>query len=68
MVVLYFVVWGVLYWTGDYRMSVALGLTTAVIGGYGHNWVHQTQYRHWAYMGLDVIGLSSEGWVREHIL
>lgn len=54
--------------SGDWKVSIVLGLVTGVMGGFGHNWVHQPAYRGWAYMGLDAIGLSSEGWIREHLL
>jgi hypothetical protein len=35
---------------------------------YGHNWIHQPKYRFWAVLGLDLPGLSSENWLREHTL
>ena len=54
--------------TADWRLSILLGLLTGIMGGFGHNWVHQPKYRNWAYMGLDAMGMSSEGWIREHLL
>lgn len=42
-------------------------LAGAWMGGFGHNWVHQPKYRTWAYC-LDLVGLSSEQWIREHCL
>jgi fatty acid desaturase len=32
------------------------------------NWVHQPQYMAWAYLSLDPLGLSCDGWFREHNL
>jgi hypothetical protein len=37
------------------------------MGGFGHNWVHQKKYRSWAF-GLDLVGLNSENWLKEHNL
>ena len=41
---------------------------TVSAGAFGHNWVHQPKYKHWAYLSLDTIGFSSDGWFREHVL
>jgi len=68
MVAMYIVVWVWLYMTLDWKAVFALGVVTGVIGGYGHNWIHQPKYRLYAYIGLDMIGLSSESWYREHVL
>ena len=48
--------------------AIAFGLTSAWLGAFGHNWIHQTKYRFWAYLSLDMIGFSSDGWFREHNL
>eukprot|EP00164_Ancoracysta_twista_P018814 GFYU01032755.1.p2 GENE.GFYU01032755.1~~GFYU01032755.1.p2 ORF type:complete len:274 (+),score=80.10 GFYU01032755.1:2-823(+) len=47
--------------------AVMNGIVGAWMGGFGHNWIHQHKYRLYAYC-LDVIGLSSESWLREHLL
>jgi len=52
---------------GSFALAVPLGLVSAVVGGYGHNWVHQPKYRLYAF-SLDLVGFSSEAWVREHLL
>ena len=44
------------------------GRLSALAGAFGHNWVHQPKYKHWAYLSLDTIGFSSDGWFREHVL
>jgi len=49
-------------------LAVPLALASGVLGGFGHNFVHQPRYRRWAYASLDVIGFSSENWLREHVL
>ena len=62
------VAWSLLFHTGSYKAAIFLGYMKAIVGGFGHNWVHQHKYRNWAYIGLDLLGLSSEGWIREHLL
>jgi fatty acid desaturase len=47
---------------------VAVGMVGAVLGGFGHNWVHQPAYRNWALLSLDTVGFSSEAWLREHLM
>mmetsp|Transcript_84195 Transcript_84195/g.191973 ORF Transcript_84195/g.191973 Transcript_84195/m.191973 type:complete len:451 (-) Transcript_84195:41-1393(-) len=54
------------WWTGSFFVSIAYGVAAAWLGAFGHNWVHQTKYKFWAYLSLDVIGFSSDGWFREH--
>jgi len=46
---------------------IPFAFTGGIVGGFGHNWVHQPKYRKYAYC-LDLIGFSSEGWIREHNL
>merc|ERR1712216_982757 len=43
-------------------------IASGILGGFGHNWVHQVKYRTWAMLSLDLIGFSSENWFREHLL
>ena len=50
------------------RSFVAAGFVTSWLGAFGHNWVHQPRYKSWAYLSLDTIGFSSDGWFREHVL
>jgi fatty acid desaturase len=45
-----------------------LGLSGSYLGAFGHNWVHIPKYKTLAYLSLDVIGFSSDGWFREHNL
>lgn len=54
--------------SGSLFAAVAVGLVGAVLGGFGHNWVHQPTYRTWALLSLDTVGFSSEAWLREHLL
>jgi fatty acid desaturase/cytochrome b involved in lipid metabolism len=53
--------------TGSVVAAVVTGIFGALIGGFGHNWVHQPKYRNYAY-SLDVVGFSSEAWLRDHNL
>lgn len=53
--------------TGSYWAALPLGIFTTLIGAYGHNWIHQPDYRHYAYC-LDLIGLSSAQWFVIHLL
>ena len=48
--------------------ALALGISASWLGGFGHNWVHQPKYKNWAYLSLDTLGFSSDGWYREHVL
>lgn len=43
-------------------------LGSGLMGAYGHNWIHQPHYKSWAYLGLDIFGMSSDQWYREHLL
>jgi len=45
-----------------------VGVTGSWVGAFGHNWIHQPRYKQWAYLSLDLIGFSSDGWYREHNL
>eukprot|EP00947_MAST-08B_sp_MAST-8B-sp1_P003976 g3976.t1 len=60
--------WAATYWTGSFALAVALGFTASWLGAFGHNWVHQPKYKWWAYLSLDTVGFSSDGWYREHVL
>lgn len=44
------------------------GIISALLGSFGHNWIHQPKYKWLAYLSLDTIGLSSDQWYREHVL
>ena len=57
-----------LYRHATLACAVAHGLAASLVGAFGHNWVHQPRYKLWAYLSLDTIGFSSDGWFREHIL
>jgi len=72
LVVSYFVLMAAICKTNSYTLRYSLvfiwALVSALMGAYGHNWVHQPKYRFWALIGLDLPGLSSENWLREHTL
>lgn len=53
---------------GLVRALLLTGLFASFLGAFGHNWVHQPKYKSWAYLSLDTIGFSSDGWFREHNL
>ena len=53
---------------GTVLNAIFMGLSGSWIGAFGHNWVHQPKYKHWAYLCLDTLGFSSDGWFREHNL
>jgi len=54
-------------YTGSIWATLGTSLVGAWLGGFGHNFVHQPKHRHFGY-SLDLLGFSSEGWVREHNL
>jgi len=60
--------WVLLWYTGSFFVSPVVGFTAALVGAFGHNWVHQPKYRRWAVLSLDTIGFSSDQWFREHNL
>jgi fatty acid desaturase/cytochrome b involved in lipid metabolism len=60
--------WVIMYAAGSFLSAVLFGFMSALLGAFGHNWVHQPQYRFWAFLSLDTIGFSSTGWYREHVL
>lgn len=62
------VAWAALWHTGSFFVAPLLGILAALLGAFGHNWVHQPKYKFWAYLSLDTIGFSSNGWFREHNL
>jgi len=66
--VLWASLWIALYRTGYLSVAVAVGVVSSWLGAFGHNWIHQPKYKLWAYLSLDTIGFSSDGWFREHIL
>ena len=68
LVVAYFVLFAVICKTSSYTVVFPWAIVSALMGSYGHNWVHQPKYRFWAILGLDLPGLSSENWLREHTL
>jgi fatty acid desaturase len=58
-------------WTsGSFLVSAMTAIFGALLGAFGHNWVHQPKYKNWgwAILSLDVLGFSSESWYREHNL
>ena len=58
--------WCMLLQSNEIIWCVCTGLLGAVVGAFGHNWVHQPRYRSWAVLSLDTVGLSSYDWVTEH--
>ena len=48
--------------------AVLQGVLGSFLGAFGHNWIHQPRHRWLAYLSLDTIGFSSDGWQREHLL
>jgi hypothetical protein len=60
--------WFSIWYTGSFMVVPFLAFSSAVLGAFGHNWVHQPKYKFWAYLSLDTIGFSSDGWFREHNL
>ena len=67
-VALWVLMWGVTLTHGSIAAAVGLGLASSLLGAFGHNWVHQPKYKGWAFLSLDCIGFSSDGWFREHNL
>jgi hypothetical protein len=59
-----------LYQTGSLYLVVPTAVVSAILGSFGHNWVHQPNYkrRGWALISLDLVGFSSEAWYRDHVL
>ena len=59
------------YWllsSSSVLSAICFGLSVKYFGTFGHSWVHQPCYKFWAYLLLDTIGFSSNGWFREHNL
>jgi hypothetical protein len=49
------------YTTGTFLSAVTWGVVSSLLGGFGHNWVHQPWFKAHGYaLSLDVIGFSSE--------
>lgn len=53
---------------GSLIVAALMGAVGTILGAFGHNWVHQPRYRTRARFSLDVIGLNSDAWFREHNL
>ena len=60
--------WLWMWSSGSFVASLLFGVLSALLGAFGHNWVHQPNYRIHSYLSLDTIGFSSTGWFREHVL
>ena len=60
--------WLHMYQTGTVLSAIVFGALASLLGAFGHNWVHQPDYRFHSYLSLDTIGFSSTGWFREHVL
>lgn len=56
------------YTSGSYVVSFVWGIVAAWMGAFGHNWIHMPAYRKYATFSLDLIGLSSENWLRSHVM
>ena len=53
---------------GKWYFALILGFFSSLLGGYGHNWVHQPNKKLFAYLSLNLSGFSCEVWFREHLL
>jgi len=53
---------------GTILNAFIMGLMASYVGAFGHNWVHIPKYKWMAYLSLDLVGFSSDGWFREHLL
>lgn len=56
-----------MYALGSIRWCIANAVAGAILGGFGHSWIHQPKYRAHAYV-LDLIGFSSQNWYESHVL
>ena len=65
---LWCILWYYTWISGSFIFASTLGIVSAWLGAFGHNWVHQPQYKAWAYLSLDPLGLSCGAWFREHNL
>ena len=54
-------------WSGWYALAALTGVFATWLGSFGHNFVHQPAYLRWSRV-LDLTGLSSRVWMREHVL
>ena len=61
-------VWAHTLWSGSFASAVLLGFVAAILGAFGHSFVHCPQYRWLAYLSLDTLGFSSDMWERDHNL
>lgn len=60
--------WAVLFYRGTFAAALMLGACSAIVGAFGHNFVHQPRFHLLARACLDCIGLSADVWRREHVL
>ena len=63
----YSVSFGLMYYSGNLVCSCCAALFGGLLGGFAHSWVHQPKFKTYAY-AMDFIGLSSDGWLQEHVL
>lgn len=66
----WFTLMSLTYMTGSYLTAFVTGIVGTWLASFGHNWVHQPKYkdRGFAILSLDMVGLSSEVWFRDHVL
>eukprot|EP00485_Elphidium_margaritaceum_P007586 CAMPEP_0202696188 /NCGR_PEP_ID=MMETSP1385-20130828/9501_1 /ASSEMBLY_ACC=CAM_ASM_000861 /TAXON_ID=933848 /ORGANISM="Elphidium margaritaceum" /LENGTH=492 /DNA_ID=CAMNT_0049352301 /DNA_START=100 /DNA_END=1578 /DNA_ORIENTATION=- len=56
------------YYFRSYLLAVFTGLCYLVLGGYGHQFIHNpVKFRHYAYLSLDWMGLYSYTYMMDHI-
>lgn len=67
LMAVYVALWINLLQTGSLLTLLGCILVGPPLGGFGHNWLHMPEYRRMALI-LDVLGFSSEQWIREHNL
>ena len=67
LLALYIALWVSLLQTGSLLALFGCILVGPPLGGFGHNWLHMPKYRRMALV-LDVLGFSSEQWMRDHNL
>lgn len=67
-----FLCWGIGLLTtiacGGFGAAAFTAVCGTILGGFGHNFVHQPKYRFRSLISLDSIGLSSSTWYRDHNL
>lgn len=62
------ITYSLLVYTGSMLVIPICALMCGLTGAYGHNWIHQPRYKHWGYLSMDPLGMSSDCWFREHVL